>query len=392
MDRTNITVLKQLTDELIMICNENGLDLFAVTGDAEALIKGTLDDDRVFAVDFAVYAEGYDKVFQALQKKPGRVAENLRISSGMTGIGIRYSDSETTFFDPELPGRYLCNGLHINVLPMIRRPKKTVGDKILNYEERLWEAKADRAFARIFFKIFGEKRIGRNLLDKQLKRSKSAKGKYTLHFPGQAICDIAKDDIREAETIECNQNFVSIFPKSSTVYQRYHRHHNLAKKYSLMSARVTWDDMMKLSGGTFTLQNKGYLKAIQRRETGYLQARRDVEKYWNLIELTFDRFRFYDRYCKGTEDFLSEYVQALDYYYRRNLALCFDPDYFEKGLKVIKEQSGSAMVKRILESVKLEHMESVGEYEKRMEEGQPISMPTCRERYEAICRSLGGTI
>lgn len=392
MDRTNITVLKQLVDELMTICNENGLDLFAVTGDAESLLKGTLKDERVFAVDFAVYAEGYDKVFQALGQRPGRVAEDLRTNSGMRGIGIRYSDIETTFFDPELPGRYLCNGLHINVLPMIRRPKKTMGDKILNYEERLWEDKAEKAFARAFFKVLGEKRMGRNLLEKQLKRSKSAKGKYTLHFPGQAICDIAKTDLKEAETIEYNQNFVSIFPKSSAVYQRYHRHHNLAKKYSLMSARVAWDDMMKQCGGTFTLQDKGIQKAIQKRETGYLQARRDVEKYWNLIELTFDRFRFYDRYCKGSEETeadLSEYLQALDYYSRRNLALCFDPDYFERALKAIKEQSGQGMAKKILEEVKLEHLESVEEYEKRMEKGEPLSMQMCKARYEAIGRSLG---
>ena len=149
---------------------------------------------------------------------------------------------------------------------------------------------------------------------------------------------------------------------------------------------------MKQCGGTFTLQDRNIQKAIQKRETGYLQARRDVEKYWNLIELTFDRFRFYDRYCKGSEESeadLSEYLQVLDYYSRRNLALCFDPDYFERALKAIKEQSGQGMAKRILEEVKLEHLESVEEYEKRMEKGEPLSMQMCKARYEAIGRSLG---
>ena len=405
--KTNIQVLTQLAKELIAICNDQGTDVFALTDDTEGLIKGTLKDERVFAVDFAIYAEKYDSILKKLSEMSGRVTETLRTNSGMPGIGIRYSDPETVFFDPELPGQYLCNGLHINILPLIRRPKKTIGDKIINYEERLWERKNESALGSLYFKVLGEKRMGRNLLDKQLKRSKSAKGKYTLHFPGGAICDITKKDIKEAETIAFGELFVRRFPKASNAFQRFNKRHDLAKKYSLMSARASWDDMMKLSGGTFTLNRKQYLKAIRKREGRYLQAKRDVEKNWNIIEITYDRFRYYDQYCNDKERHmemfrngeyealrseLSEYIDSLEFYSRRNLAICFDADYLGMALKIIKDKNGLAMARKILDSVKREHLESVGEYLKRLETGEPLNMETCNDRYDALSRSLGETV
>ena len=420
--KTNIDILEQMLGELITACQDDHIELYAVTRDAERLLEGNLKRSSVVGVDFAVFADYYETLCDKLSENGERKVETMRINPHMDGIGIRYVNTQTSYFDPMKSGTFLYNGLFLNIWPLIRRPRKTIHDKRLNLGERLWEEKevvkisgkeisfgfrCKRLLNRFFWLIHDEKRFGQILLDKQLSRSKKHKGDYTLHFPNEPICRFSKE---ETSIIYYGENAgfpVYVFQENSQIGRKYYKTRRSARAYSLMSANIPWNEYARYTKNEYLNQRSRIIDLVNRRERDYFSAVREARQYWNLIQLSYDRIQFYYKYAelKGRhQEFyqqkkfdalakeLFDYTEALKYYTKRKLSLCFDLDYLEIAMVTLMENGNRKVPRRAIRHLKPEHTESVEEYLKREAQGGVCSKEALVDRHQEFVTRMKKTI
>ena len=414
--KTNVESLEQLFEYLTSLCKANDITLFGVTRDAERLANGILKRKYVYAVDFAVYADDYDKLLSALESGGEYDIESLENNEHMPAIGIRCTDRSTMYYDPTDSGSFLCNGIHLNIWPLIRRPRNGYKNKFINLKERFWERKETygtkalplksrikEGVIRFLFKLFGEKRAGRSLMRSCISRSKASKGKYTFHLPNSAICEITEKEIKDYPVIETNGIMMKCFPNASPVHRKYYRLRRLTGTYALFSPNISWDEIVKFDGIGAKADRMAYIKSIRDRNKNYIVALNDAMKYWKLMEMTYARMQYYNDfapdkeylmglYKEGDYEKLSEelarYSKALSGYNKYKMTLCFDADFLEMALAVLIYKDRPERANKLLRNVKIEHMESVEEYLQREETGGVLDMDMCRKRYELLKEKL----
>ncbi len=415
--RSNVEVLEQLFDELTSTCKTLGITLFGVTRDAERLAEGILKRKYVYAVDFAVYAEDFGELLHALEGRDNFAVESLENNPHMPGIGIRFTDKDSLYYDPTDAGSFCYNGIHLNIWPLIRRPKNGFANKIINLKERFWEKKETyelepRSFGdkckegliRVLFKLFGEQRTGRSLMKRCLSRSAAAKGKYTFHLPNGVICEMTAKEIRSYPCIETRGIMMKCFPSDSTVHRKYYRLRRLTKTFAVFSSDVPWEDLVQFDGIGSESKRKDFIKNIRKRNENYIVALNDAMDYWKLMEMSYERVQFYrdfypqkdalmnlyhEKRYEELSDALDLYIKALTRYNKKNLTLCFDVDFFEMAMAVLVYKDRPERAAKLLRNVKLEHMESVGEYLQREEMGLVLDMEMCRKRQAYLEEMLG---
>lgn len=415
--RKNVEVLEQLFDDLAMECKTRGITLFGVTRDAERLAEGILKRKYVHAVDFAVYAEDFDQLLHTLEGRDNFAVESLENNPHMPAIGIRFTDKDSLYYDPTDAGSFRYNGIHLNIWPLIRRPKNGIANKFINLKERFWEKKETyelepRGFGdkckegliRVLFKLFGEQRTGRSLMKRCLSRSAAAKGKYTFHLPNGVICEMTAKEIRDYPCIETRGIMMKCFPSDSTVHRKYYRLRRLNGTYAVFNPNVSWEDMVRFDGIGSESKRKDFIKNIRKRNENYIVALNDAMNYWKLMELSYERIQFYrdcypqkdalmslyhEKNYEALSDALDLYIKALTRYNKQNLTLCFDVDFFEMAMAVLVYKDRPERAAKLLRNVKLEHMESVGEYLQREETGVILDMDMCRKRKAYLEEMLG---
>lgn len=414
--RTNYEVLEQLLAELIAACRDNNIRLFALTEDAEALIQHTLRRRNAYDADYVIFADDYDKLIKALEANDGRVAESLYNNPDMPGTLIRYSDKTTMLYNPAEHGEYLCNGIHINIWPLVRRPSGSMSDKILNYMERLCEQKESAKILRYstafgikqkaigaLWSICGRKRMSAGLLRRIISRSSVSKGAYTFHYPNAAILRITGGEIKDLPVINCGDFGVRVLNERTEIGREYYRGAKAPRNYSIMSTGTTWDEFLKQADPSLIPDKDRVMKLARAREKIYLSRLRGIREYWDLLQMAYDRVRYYDELGSRKNEIISlyengdyrsirtvlnNYIASLTFFAKRKMALCFDVDIFEIALAAIAENGEYKLAEELAEFVRPEHMESVEEFTEREKNGGELDMKECRERREALIGRL----
>ena len=410
--RTNVNVLEQLLAEIVDVCKENKISLFAITKDAVRLAERELRSKKVYAIDYAIYAKDYDRLILALGAKEDRKVESFYNNPHMPGTVLRYSDETSLLYSPTEAGSFLCNGIHINVWPLIRRPSRGFKNKIINLKERLCEEKeavkiknyvfsaAIRQKAAILlWSVLGQKRASRKLLQTIISRSAAAKGPYTFHLPNAPIVTTTKEEIKGLPQVMVDEYGIKVFTKRTDIGRYYDNRRRMLDDHSLMSTSTSWSDYTARADSAMIPDRRRLLKLLRARERGYLRQLEEIREYWGLLQLSYERIMYHDMYSAHKNEYmnlyeqeefealylkLAEYIRSLSFFAKRKQGLCFDVDLFEATLTVLIEKGKYRLAERVLSYVKLEHMENVEEYLKRHETGGVLDTALCRKRLETL--------
>lgn len=410
--RTNVNVLEQLLAEIVDVCKDNNINLFAVTKDAVRLAERDLRSKKVYAVDYAIFAKDYDRLILALESREDRKVESFYNNPHMPGTVLRYSDTTSLLYSPTEAGTFLCNGIHINLWPLIRRPSGGFRNKMINLMERLCEEKEmvkiknydflgaiRQKTVILLWGVLGQRRTSQKLLQTIIRRSAAAKGPYTFHLPNAPIVTTTKEEIEGLPQVMVDEYGIKVFTRRTDIGRYYDNRRRMLDDYSLMSTYTSWPDFIARTDSAMIPDRRRILKLLRAREQGYLRQLEEIREYWGLLQLSYERIMYHDMYSAHKNEYmklyeqkefealdlkLADYINSLSFFAKRKQGLCFDVDLFEATLTALIEEGKYRLAERVLSYVKLEHMENVDEYLRRHETGEALDTMVCRERMEAL--------
>lgn len=399
-----------LEDLLLEICEASrtvNAEIYAVGDTGWTLLNNNKIAGDVYALNVAIKADDIDKVVDKLRcNNDNRAIESVHNNEKMNGMYFRYVNTDTVCYDFRKRNRYVYNGIHINIWILKKNLKNRKLNKLLILSERCWECKemdfytlkrstlkmrSLKMIAIIIWKIIGEKRGGKFLYKELVNNKHQTKETYRFNMPLLKICRITDDAFKKCKIINFKNYKIKVFSKDTKIMVFYKTKINNIIFSTIVNSNVSNSEYLSVLGGTSFFANKWYRRyaeLIRWRAKKYLPIRRIVWDSWSELYFSYDRFKLWDYYNEQKiklfnlyykeeymklELLLSYYMEKLDIYDKRQKGLCFDVDILKMALTIYCLKGKKQKAFNIINNIRIEHFESVGEYDVSVQLFQPIS-------------------
>lgn len=381
MDK-NQSKLFELLLELKQICKKNKIDMYL----NEKLLYSALNGGEITGnfTEFSVTIKAKDikKLVSAVNKIENRSIESLQTNKNFPGFHLRYVDEESLFFPLLKYGQYEKMGFAIDI--NILSPTKTskfdnvleLGIENLNSLSVSGGLKA-KVYACLVFILclFGKKRLTKKMFNKV---NKSTEGKK--YYYKKLLSKVEKYD-------------ASIFENLKTVTLNGEKF-EVPDSAEYIGNRIAGVDSSKLKVNYATSQildpnmpYKEYFEACKKRKVKvkvvglsnmifllrkvrYQFARRKINKAWDVMFRSKDRFELYDYYKPLKNDILKlygeknydelrkilePYLLKVEYWYSKKLGLSFDPVIFDILVELLIMDGREKYAKELINMIPKQH-------------------------------------
>lgn len=387
---------------LLEICEASRMvnaEIYAVGDTGWSLLNNNRIASDVYALNVAIKSDDINRVIDKLRcNNDHRAIESVHNNAKINGMYFRYVDIDTVCYDFRKKNRYVYNGIHINIWILKKNLKNRRINKLLIMSERCWECKemdiytpkratlkmrSLKMIATIIWKIIGEKRGGKFLLKELINSNHKTKETYRFNMPLLKICKITNDAFKNCRIINFKGYKIKIFTKDTKIMVCYKtKIHNIIFS-TIVNSSVSNSEYLSALGEKSFFSNKWYKKyaeLIRWRAKKYLPIRRIVWDSWTELYFSYDRFNLWDYYNEQKiellnlyykeeyiklEVLLSYYMEKLDIYDKKQKGLCFDVEILKLALTIYCLKGNKKKAFNIINNIRIEHFESVGEYEVR---------------------------
>jgi phosphorylcholine metabolism protein LicD len=390
----------KLLKELDLLLEENQILYFLVDSAAYyAFSKRTLPP-KAQSINIAINSADADRLIEIFQRSlpENRSIETLYDEPNLSSNYIRYIDESSLMLDLVYFDEIGKPGIAINICIMIPLPNSKFKATIIRNIEYAWRLsrlkpngipvkdKALRSVMICIATLFGRKNVAR-IVYRILMRPRKKTNTYTLSNPVSL-----KKSIRYSKKIFEESIRVSIaevdlpIPKKISAY--------LEKRYGKWQ-KPNAEDYRKNTWKCVTSTDIPYRKYLNRAKTDgiisesilrkirkselynlnkFMPFEKERERLWAILERSEMRFYLNLVYSDKKEELialrnqgdyetmhfvLDEYLDALRYFRKLGLGLCFDPDIFALAEELLRYEGEGSYSKVLRKLIPPEHMKSI---------------------------------
>ena len=339
----------QLLQELNVICCENNIDLFLWGETALCAIEENRLSDRItVCVDASRVFDLIAAIENSPEFKSERVLESLFNNSKYPAKEIRYCDRTTTDFNINNCNTYLHNCIHITIKIIEHIPTSKLASIRFRLTDKKYRNSTEKS-ASLFKSII---KLSSNKSNKVRIQAKKYDAKIFI----------------EASEIQLLGNTYKM-PKVDWSDVNIYKYTESQTRFR--TCEFSWDEYKELIKDVDVDKYKQAREEEKRLTELFSVEQEKVQRCYDIMERTYDRFRLYQIYepqkekilelyhnkeTKQLETILSEYIEAIDKHFQNGLGLCFDTDILKITTEIIARNRGTEYANAMNELVPEQHL------------------------------------
>lgn len=377
----------ELLDEISFACRKEDIPFFLSEEFAFRLYKGQPIGDKFCDAAVMIFAADAKRLEHALlETNKTRVIESLDNNKNFPGFYLRYMDPQTTMLyygDERIT--YKTNAIGIDIELICGVCGNGWKNKLLNrlksaYCQRFraayiqpgdtgWNTKP--GIARVLLPFFHTSKGMRKLFRAWIRQGTKVKKDLTAVLNNGRQIQFKASLVRHSEEKEIEGKTYPVVKELQKFIKKLYPRTPKIRLFSeyIFDTMVPWEQYREaLEGESLNVRNsrRERRRYLQWRAKNYLPMLNKRTYYYNIAFCSGERVRLWKKYGKDKlsriqrlyseenysklKDEMADYLDALRYYAKQKIGLCFNPELLEIGIKLlVMEETENAVSQKTYE-------------------------------------------